>query len=60
MIPILISIIEEKYMKIFDTGGCLTFWDCLANAVKSHRFASLTPGSEHLFKYVTYVTWRHE
>ena len=31
------------------------FWDCLANAVENHRFASLISGSDHLLKYVTYV-----
>ena len=30
-------------MKIFDTGGY-------------HRYASLISGSDHLLKYVTYVT----
>ena len=35
----------------------LHFWHSLANAIKNHTFASLTSGSEHLFKYVTYVTW---
>ena len=39
-------------MKIFDTGGYLRFWDCLANAMKNLRFASLTSGSECLLKYV--------
>ena len=38
----------------------LHFWDCLANAIKNHTFASLTSGSEHLLKYVTYVTWHNE
>ena len=47
-------------MKIFDTGGYLTFWNCLAYAIKNHRFASLTSGSEYLLKYVTYVTWHNE
>ena len=60
MYPILVSIIEEKYMKIFDAHGYLTFWHCLANAIKNHTFASLTSGSEHLLKYVTYVTWHNE
>ena len=55
--PISVSIIEEKYMKIFDARGYLTF---LANAIKNHTFASLTSGSEHLLKYVTYVTWHNE
>ena len=55
--PILVSIIEEKYMKIFDARGYLTF---LANAITNHTFASLTSGSEHLLKYVTYVTWHNE
>ena len=32
----------------------------LANAMKNHTFASLTSGSGHLFKYVTYVTWHNE
>ena len=50
----MISITEENYMKIFDTGGYLTFWDCLVNAIKNHRFASLTSGTEHLLKYVSY------
>ena len=44
-------------MKIFDARGYLTFCHCLANAIKNHTFASLTSGSEHLLKYVTYVTW---
>ena len=35
----------------------LHFWHCLVNAMKNHAFASLTSGSEHLLKYVTYVTW---
>ena len=47
-------------MKIFDACGYFTFWHCLANAIKNHTFASLTSGSEHLFKYVTYVTWQNE
>ena len=38
----------------------LHFWHCLASAIKNHTFASLTSGSEHLFKYVTYVTWHNE
>ena len=38
----------------------LHFWHCLANAVKNHTFESLTSGSEHLFKYVMYVTWHNE
>ena len=38
----------------------LHFGHCLANAIKNHTFASLTSGSEHLFKYVTYVTWHNE
>ena len=38
----------------------LHFWHCLANATKNHTFASLTLGSEHLLKYVTYVTWHNE
>ena len=33
---------------------------CLANAIKNHIVASLTSGSEHLSKYVTYVTWHNE
>ena len=47
-------------MKIFDSRGHLTFWHCLANAIKNHTFASLTSGSEHLLKYVTYITWHNE
>ena len=47
-------------MKIFEARGNLTFLDCLANAIKNHTFASLTSGSEHLLKYVMYVTWHHE
>ena len=47
-------------MKIFDARGYLTFWHCLAYAIKKHTFASLTSGSEHLFKYVTYMTWHNE
>ena len=58
--PILVSIIEEKCVKIFNASGYLTFWHYLANAIKNHTFASLTSGSEHLFKYVTYVTWHNE
>ena len=58
--PILVSIIEEKYMKIFDARGYLTFWLCLANAINNHTFASLTSGSEHSLNYVTYVTWHNE
>ena len=38
----------------------LHIWHCLANAIKNHTIASLTSGSEHLFKYVTYVTWHNE
>ena len=44
-------------MKIFATGGYLTFWDCLANSIKSNRFTCFTPGLTHLLKAVTYVTW---
>ena len=58
--PILVSIIEDKYMKLFDARGYLTFCHCLANAIKNHIFASLKSGSEHLLKYVTYVTWHTE
>ena len=43
-------------MKIYDNGGYLAFWDCLANVMKIHHFASLAPRLEHLSKYVTYVT----
>ena len=32
----------------------LHFWHCLANVIKNHTFASLTSGSDHLLKYVTY------
>ena len=46
-------------MKIFDARGYLTFL-ALSNAIKNHTFASLTLGSEHLLKYVTYVTWHNE
>ena len=58
--PILVSIIEEKYLKIFDARGYLTFLalSCLCN--KESYIASLTSGSEHLLKYVTYVTWHIE
>ena len=38
----------------------LYFWDCLVNAVENHRFASLISGSDHLLKYVTYVTWHNK
>ena len=38
----------------------LNFGHFLANAIKNHKFASLASGSEHLFKYVTYVTWHNE
>ena len=47
-------------MKLFDTGGYLMFWDCFANIIKNHRFASLTLGSEYLLKDATYVTWHHK
>ena len=57
---ILESIIEEKYMKYLTLVDILLFWHCLANAIKNHTFASLTSGSEHLLKYVTYVTWHNE
>ena len=47
-------------MKIFDTGGYLTFlvsfYYCYYNI--DHRFASLTSGIEHVLNDVTYVT-RH-
>ena len=33
----------------------LHFLDCLANIIKNHRFASLTPRLEHLLKGVAYV-----
>ena len=33
------------------------FWVCLADAVENNRFASLILGSDHLLKYITYVTW---
>ena len=42
-------------MKIFDARRYLTFL-----AIKNHAFASLSSGSEHLLKYVTYVTWHNE
>ena len=58
--PILVSIIEEKYMKIFDARGYLTFLALPANEIKNHTFASLTSGSEHLLKFVTYVTWHND
>ena len=38
----------------------LHFCHCLANAIKNNTFASLTSGSEHFLKYVTYVTWHNE
>ena len=38
----------------------LHFLHCFANAIKNHTFASLTSGSEHLLKYVTYVMWHNE
>ena len=44
-------------MKIIYTGGYLTF--CLfffAIIINNDRFASLTPGIEHVLKDVTYVT----
>ena len=47
-------------MKIFDARDILHFWHCLANAIKNHTFANLTSGSEHLLKYITYVTWHNE
>ena len=40
--------------------GILHFWNCLANAIKNHTFASLTSRSEHLSKYVMHVTWHNE
>ena len=41
-------IIEEKYMKIFDTGGYICFFlELSCNAVENHRFASLISGSDH-------------
>ena len=46
-----------KYLTLLDI---LHFWHCLANAIKNHTFASLTSGSEHLFKCVTFVTWHNE
>ena len=58
--PILVSIIEEKYMKLLTLVDILHFWHCLAYAIKNCTFASLTSGSEHLLKYVTYVTWHNE
>ena len=45
---------------LLDDPRILHFWHCLANAIKNHTFASLTSGSEHLLKYVTYVTWHNE
>ena len=53
---ILISIIEEKYIKYLTLVNILHFWHCLANSIKNHRYASFTSRSEHLLKYVTYVT----
>ena len=49
-------------MKIFDTGGYLTFLDLLAYTfiIKNHRFSSLTSGSEHLLQDVTYVIWHNK
>ena len=47
-------------MKIFDIGGYSTFLGCLANIMKIHRLASLTPGSDNFFKAVTYVTWHNK
>ena len=44
-------------MKVIDTGGYLKFLNCLAIALENHRFASLISVSDHLLKYVTYVTW---
>ena len=38
----------------------LHFWNCLANAITNHTFASLTSESENVLKYVTYVTWHNE
>ena len=58
--PNLVSIIEEKYMKIFSALEYLTFLALFSHAIKNHTFASLTSGSEHLYKYVTYVTWHNE
>ena len=43
------------YVKLFATGGYLTFWDCFVLIIKKHRSSSLTPRSEHLFKDITYV-----
>ena len=47
-------------MKIYDARGYLTFLALSSNAIKNHTFASLTLGSEHLLKYVAYVTWHNE
>ena len=50
-------------MKIFDIGqlvDILHFRDCFANTIKNILFASLASGSDHLFKYITYVTWHNK
>ena len=46
-----------KYLTLVDI---LHLWDCHAIAIKNHRFARLTSGSEYLIKYVTYVTRHNE
>ena len=46
-------------MKIFAISEYLTFLDCLAY-IQNNRVDSLTPGSEHLLKAVTYVTWHNK
>ena len=45
-------------MKIFDTGGYLIFFNSLDYIIKIDKIASLTPGSEHLLKDVTYDSGR--
>ena len=42
-------------MKLFASGGYLTFWDCFVHKIKKHRSSSLIPKSEHLLKDITCV-----
>ena len=47
-------------MKIFATDNFLQIWDCLAYIIKNYKIASLTSGSEHLLKVITYVTLQNK
>ena len=53
-------VLKKNIWKYLTLVNILHFWHCLANAIKNHTFASLTSGSEHLLKYVMYVTWHNE